>query len=43
MSGTVSRDDGATRALVSATATAAAAAGLIRADLLTEPDRLEAT
>jgi methionine sulfoxide reductase heme-binding subunit len=44
MSGKVSKDDGVTRALVSATATAnGTQRALIRADLLLEPDRLEAT
>ncbi len=44
LSGTVSRNAGATRALVSAAATAAGRQrALIRADLLVEPTRLDAT
>ncbi len=44
MAGKLARDDGVTRALVSATATARGEQrAIIRADLLIEPDRLEAT
>jgi len=44
LAGRVSRDDGVSRALVSATATARGRQrALIRADLLIEPNRLEAT
>ena len=44
LAGRVSRDDGVSRALVSATATASGRQrALVRADLLIEPNRLEAT